>query len=71
VTTIEKEAFKNCKSLKKIVIKSTKLKKVGKNAIKGIYKKAVITCKKKNLKAYKKLFSKKTGYKKTMKIKKG
>lgn len=71
VETIDKEAFKNCKSLKKIVIKSTKLKKVGKNAIKSIHKKAVITCKKKNLKAYKKLFSKKTGYKKTMKIKKG
>lgn len=70
VVTIDKEAFKNCKSLKKIVIKTTKLKKVGKNAIKGIHKKAVITCKKKNLKAYKKLFSKKTGYKKTMKIKK-
>lgn len=71
VETIDKEAFKNCKSLKTIAIKSTKLKKVGKNAIKGIHKKAVITCGKKNLKAYKKLFSKKTGYTKTMKIKKG
>lgn len=68
---IEKEAFKNCKSLRKIVIKSTKLKKVGNNAVKGIHKKAVITCGKKNVKAYKKLFSKKTGLKKTMKVKKG
>ncbi len=71
VETIDKEAFKGCKSLKKIAIKSTKLKKVGKNAIQGIHKKAVITCGKKNVKAYKKLFSKKTGYKKTMKVKKG
>lgn len=71
VETIDKEAFKNCKSLKKIAIKSTKLKKVGKNAIQGIHKKAVISCGKKNLKAYKKLFSKKTGFKKTMKVKKG
>lgn len=71
VKSIGKEAFRNCKSLKKMVIQSTVLKKVGKNAIKGIHKKAVITCKKKKLKAYRKLFSKKTGYKKTMKVKKG
>ncbi len=71
VETIEKGAFKNCKSLRKIVIKSTKLKKVGNNAVKGIHKKAVITCGKKKVKAYKKLFSKKTGFKKTMKVKKG
>lgn len=71
VEIIDREAFKNCKSLKKIVIKSTKLKKVGKNAVKGIHKKAVITCGKKNVKAYKKLFSKKSGFLKTMKVKKG
>lgn len=71
VKTIGKEAFKGCKSLKKIAVKSTKLKKVGKNAIKGIHKKAVITCGKKKVKAYKTLFSKKTGFKKTMKVKKG
>ena len=65
-----KNAFNNCKNLKNIVIKSTTLKSVGKNAIKGISKKAVIKAPKKQLKAYKKLFAKKTGYKKTMKIKK-
>ena len=70
VTSIGKDAFRNCKSLKEIVIKSTVLKKVGKNAVKGIHKKAVITCAKKKVKAYKKLFSKKSGFKKTMKVKK-
>ena len=70
VTSIGKNAFNNCKNLKNIVIKSTTLKSVGKNAIKGINKKAVIKAPKKQLKAYKKLFAKKTGYKKTMKIKK-
>lgn len=69
VTSIGKESFKNCKKLKKITIKSTVLKSVGNNAVKGIYKKAVISCGSK-AKAYKKLFTAKTGYKKTMKIKK-
>lgn len=70
VTTIEKNAFKGCKNLKTIKIKSTSLKKVGKNAIQGIYKKAVITCNKKKVSAYKKLFNNASGYKKTMKLKK-
>lgn len=68
VKTIGKYAFANAKKLKKITIKSTNLKKVGKNAIKGIQKKAVISCGKKKVKAYKKLFKANTGYKKTMKI---
>ncbi len=71
VTTIGKKAFFKCSSLKKIKIKSTSLKKVGAKAIQGIASKAVITCNKKCLKNYKKLFSSKTGYKKSMKIKKG
>jgi len=70
VKKIGKEAFYNCKKLKRITIKTTKLKSVGKNAIKGIYKKATIKVPKKQLKKYKKLFKSKTGYKKTMKIKK-
>ena len=65
---IGKEAFSKAKALKKITIKTTTLKKVGKNAIKGIYKKAKISCGKKKLKAYKKLFNAKTGYKKSMKL---
>ena len=55
--------------LKKITIKSTTIKSVGANAISGIDKKAVIKSNKKCVKAYKKLFTKKTGFKKTMKIK--
>ena len=70
VTKIGSAAFSGDKKLKSIVIKSSKLKTVGKNAIKGIYKKAVIKAPGKQLKKYKKLFSAKTGFKKTMKIKK-
>ncbi len=70
VTKIGANAFSGAKNLKKITIKSTKLKSVGKNAIKGINKKAVIKAPKAKVKAYKKLFSAKTGFKKTMKIKK-
>lgn len=70
VTKIGKAAFSGDKKLKTITIKSSKLKSVGKNAIKGIQKKAVIKVPKKQLKKYKKLFKSKTGFKKTMKIKK-
>lgn len=70
VKKIGKEAFRGCSKLKKITIKSSKLKSVGKNAIKGIDKKATIKVPKKKLSKYKKLFKSKTGYKKTMKIKK-
>lgn len=71
VTSITKNAFKNCKKLKKITIKSTYLTKIGKNTFKGIYKKAKIYVPKKKYKKYKKLIAKKsTGWKKTMKIKK-
>ncbi|MBQ4058347.1 MAG: leucine-rich repeat protein [Lachnospiraceae bacterium] len=70
VKKIGKEAFYNCKKLKKITIKSTVLQSVGKNAIKNIDKKATIKVPKKQLRKYEKLFKSKTGYKKTMKIKK-
>ncbi|MBO4864880.1 MAG: leucine-rich repeat protein [Eubacterium sp.] len=70
VKKIGKNAFYGCKKLKKITIKGKNLKSVGANAIKGINKKAVIKVPKAKLKVYKKLFKKKTGYKKTMKIKK-
>ncbi len=70
VTIIGNSAFYGDKKLKTITIKSKKLKKVGKNAIKGIYKKATIKCPGKTyVKRYKKLFSKKTGYTKNMKLK--
>ena len=70
IQTIEDNAFNGCKNLKSITIKSTVLKKVGKNAIKGIHKKAVIKVPKKQYKKYKKLFGKKSGFKKPMKLKK-
>ncbi len=55
VTSIGAKAFSGCKALKKITIKSTKLKKVGKNAFKGIHAKAVIKAPKAKRKAYRKL----------------
>ncbi len=71
VTTIGKSAFEGCKKLKTITIKSKKLKKVGSKAIKNIQKKATIKCPNKSCVAkYKKLFTSKKGFKKTMKIKK-
>lgn len=69
ITKIGAEAFRGCKNLNTITIKSSKLKSVGKNAIKGIYKKAKISCPKQKKAAYKRLFKSSTGYKKTMKIK--
>ncbi|MDE6435555.1 MAG: leucine-rich repeat domain-containing protein [Lachnospiraceae bacterium] len=70
VTKIDSNAFYGDKKLSKITIKSTKLKSVGKNALKGVKKNATIKVPKSKLKKYKKLFKSKTGYKKTMKIKK-
>lgn len=55
VKTIGKGAFEKDGKLKSIKVKSTVLKKVGKNALKGIHKKAVISVPKKQLKSYKKL----------------
>ncbi|MCM1218544.1 MAG: leucine-rich repeat protein [Lachnospiraceae bacterium] len=57
VKTIGKEAFKKCGKLKTITIQSTKLNKVGANALKGIHKNAVIKVPKKKLTYYKKLLS--------------
>lgn len=69
VKTIGSKAFYGCKSLKTINCKSMKLKKVGKNAFKGIHKKAKIKAPKSKLKAYKKLFKGK-GQAKSVKIQK-
>ena len=70
VTSITKNAFKNCKKLSKVTIKSTTLTKVGKNAFKGVNKKTKIIVPKKKYKKYKKLIAKKSvGWMKTMKVK--
>lgn len=60
VKSIGKDAFNGCKKLKKITIRSTKLKpkKIGKNAFKGIYKKAAFKVPKKYKKDYKKVIKK-------------
>ena len=68
VTQIGANAFKGDKNLKKITIKSTVLKKVGKNAFKGIHKKATIKVPKKLKKNYQKLLKKK-GQAATVKVK--
>ena len=71
LSKIGANAFAGCKNLKTIRIASTALtkKSVGKNAFKGIHKKAVIKVPKKKLKAYQK-FLKGKGQAKSVKIKK-
>ncbi len=69
VTTIGASTFYGCSKLKTITIKSKILKKVGKNAIKGINKKAVIKVPKAKRSRYKKLFNAASGFKKPMVIK--
>ncbi len=62
VKSIGASAFAGRKKLKKITIKATGLKKIGKKAFSKVPKKAVATVPKKQKKAYKKLL-KKAGYK--------
>ena len=69
IEIIGKGAFYNCRKLSSIQLKGKKVKTIGKKAIKGIKKKAVIKIPKSKKKAYKKLFKRSTGYKKSMKIK--
>lgn len=59
VTKIGKSAFEGCKKLKTITVKSTKLKSVGKRALKGIHTKAKIKVPKSKLAKYKRLFKNK------------
>lgn len=67
VEKIGKNTFYGCKKLKMLNISSTRIKNVGKNALKGIYKKAKIKVPKKKLEKYKKIFKNK-GQKKSVKI---
>ncbi len=69
VTAIEKKAFAGAKKLKKITIKSTTIKKIGKNAFSRINVRAKFKVPAKKLAAYKKLI-KKSGFKKISSIKK-
>lgn len=70
ITAIGKQAFYGCKNLKRMVFQTTKLKTVGRDAFKGIQKRAVLKVPKKKYKTYKRLLKGK-GQKKTVKIKKG
>lgn len=62
VTAIDAKAMSGCKKLTKITVKSKTIKKVGKNAFKGVPKKAVAKVPSSKKKDYKKLF-KKGGFK--------
>lgn len=71
VVKINSKAFYKKSKIKNITIKSTDITSIGRNAFKGIHKKAVINVPKSKYKEYKKLITAKTGFaKKTMKIKK-
>ena len=67
VTSIGKNAFKDCAMLKKITVKSTKLTSVKANALKGINAKCKVYVPKAKFAKYKKLFKNK-GQKNTVKI---
>ncbi len=56
VTKIGNKAFSNCSKLKTIVVKGTKIKKVGKNAFSKTAKNAAAKVPEKAIKKYKKLF---------------
>ena len=70
VDELGKNAFYGCKKLKTIIINANSVVDISANAIKGISKRAVIKVPKKLVKGYKKEFKKKTGFRKTMRIKK-
>ncbi|MCM1128208.1 MAG: leucine-rich repeat domain-containing protein, partial [Lachnospiraceae bacterium] len=65
-----KNAFYGCKKLKSITINAKNAVNIGNNALKGISKNAVIKVPSKQMNKYKKQLKSKTGFKKTMKIKK-
>ena len=58
VTEISKKAFHNCRKLKTITIRSTKLKKIGANAFTGTSANIKIKVPKSKMKKYKTLFPK-------------
>ncbi len=69
VNKIDAKAFQNCKKLKTITI-GDNVKSIGKNAFKGIHKKATFKVSSDNYDKVKKLLKSKVGFKKkTMKIK--
>lgn len=69
VKTIGKQAFMGCEKINKVTVKASGLTKVGKNALKGIGKKAVIKVPAKQLKKYQSLLKGK-GQSKQVKVKK-
>lgn len=69
VTAISKEAFKGAAKLKKITIKASGIKKIGKDAFAKIHSKARIKVPSGKLKAYKRLI-KKSGFKKISAVRK-
>ena len=71
INKIGKKAFYSCSSLKNIKVKTSKLtnSRIGRQAFKGIHKKAVIKVPKRQLKTYKKILKTK-GIGKKVKIKK-
>ena len=68
VKTIGAKAFYKNSKLKNVVIKTKQLSAVGKNAFKGIVKKAYLNVPNKKAAAYKKVFNK-AGLAKTVKMK--
>lgn len=70
VTSIQENAFNGCSHLKKVTIRSEKLKKIGKNSFKDTSKKITVRTPKNCLKKYKKMLQKKSSISKKAKYKK-
>lgn len=70
IRIIGSKSFYHDRKLKQVLIKSGKLKVIGKHAFQGIEKKAVIRRPESRRKAYRKLLSKKAGITKNMRIRK-
>lgn len=68
VRVIGRGAFRGCRKLRKLAVRSKKLKRVGRDAVRGISPRAVVKVPQGLEQAYRKIFRKKSGFGHAMKI---
>lgn len=68
VRVIGRGAFRGCRKLRKLAVRSKKLKRVGRDAVRGISPRAVVKVPQGLEQAYRKTFRKKSGFGKRMRI---
>lgn len=69
VKTIGKSSFRGCRNLKRLTIRSRQLKSIGKAALKGISKRALIRIPEGKRSRYRRLLTPRTGFRASMKLK--